>query len=291
MAPTPRTLLITGADGQLGTIAQRAFTLAGWRVVGTDIEQLDIRRRDEVLEAVQDVRPDAVLNAAAITDADLCEVEPDLAFATNAIAVGHLAEACRHAGALLCHLSSDYVFDGDKRQPYHEGDVADPLSVYGRSKLDGERIVGVDGLVVRTAWLSSTVGRNIVRTVLDQAADADRTLRFVDDQRGSPTNAADLVDALVHLVGERWTGLFHVTNQGEATWYDLARHVVADAGFDPERVRPITTADRDPPRLATRPAYSVLDNSALRMAGAPLLRHWTDATAEIVAQLRRSSVP
>ena len=289
MGPTP-SLLITGGAGQLGTVARRAFTAAGWRVVVTDIEQVDIRRREQVLTVVDDLRPDAVLNTAAITDADLCEVEPDLAFATNGTAVGHLAEACRHTGALLCHLSSDYVFDGSKRQPYHEGDDADPLSVYGRSKLDGERIVGAEGLVVRTAWLSSPTGQNIVRTVLDQARDPNRILRFVDDQRGSPTSAADLAQALVPLVTERWTGVFHVTNQGEATWYDLARHVVADAGLDPDRVRPITTAELDPPRLAPRPTYSVLDNSALRMAGAPLLRHWTDATAAIVAELRRSSV-
>jgi dTDP-4-dehydrorhamnose reductase len=288
---TTRTLLITGGAGQLGTVAHATFSRAGWRVVSTDVEQLDVRHREEVLAAVDEVRPDAVLNAAAIADADLCEVDPDLAFATNGTAVGHLAEACRHAGALLCHISSDYVFDGRKRQPYDEGDAANPLSVYGRSKLDGERIVGTEGLVVRTAWLSSSVGQNIVRTVLAQAADPERVLRYVDDQRGCPTSADDLAGALLQLVEERWTGVFHVTNQGEATWFDLARHVLAEGGQDPDRVRPIRTEDLDPPRLAPRPAYSVLDNSALRMAGAPLLRHWTDATAEIVEQVRRSSVP
>jgi dTDP-4-dehydrorhamnose reductase len=287
MAPGRR-LLITGGAGQLGMVAQGTFARAGWQVTVTDIEQLDIRRRNDVLEVVQALRPDAVLNAAALTDADLCELEPDLAFATNSTAVGHLAEACRHVGALLCHLSSDYVFDGRKRQPYNEGDDADPLSVYGRSKLDGERIVGAEGLVVRTAWLSSAVGRNIVRTVLDQARDPARVLRFIDDQRGSPTVADDLARCLVDLIEDRWTGVFHVTNQGEATWFDLARRVLADAGHDPERVRPITTADLDPPRLAPRPAYSVLDNSAMRMAGAPLLRHWTDAVGELVAELSSS---
>ena len=260
-----RTLLITGGAGQLGTVAHATFARAGWRVVNTDIEDLDIRRRDQVLAAVADLAPDAVLNTAAITDADLCEVEPDLAFATNGTAVGHLAEACRHTGALLCHLSSDYVFDGTKRQPYHEGDPTDPLSVYGRSKLDGERIVGADGLVVRTAWMSSATGHNIVRTVLAQAGDPRRVLRYVDDQRGSPTHAEDLAQALVHLIGERWTGVFHVTNQGEATWYDLARRVVVEAGLDPDRVHAITTADLDPPRLAPRPAYSVLDLSLIHI--------------------------
>lgn len=282
-------MLITGGAGQLGTAAYRAFALAGWHTTVTDIEQLDIRDRDRVLAALEELRPDVVLNTAAITDADLCELKPDLALTTNATAVGHLAEACRHTGALLCHISSDYVFDGRKRQPYHEGDDADPLSVYGRSKLDGERIVGAEGLVIRTAWLSSTTGQNIVRTVLDQARDPKRVLRFVDDQRGSPTFADDLAEKIVHLVGERWTGVFHVTNQGEATWFDLARQVVAEAKMDPERVHPITTDELRPARLARRPAYSVLDNVALSMAGAPLLRHWTDAAAVTVEQIRRSS--
>ena len=290
MAGPPPTLLITGAAGQLGTSAHRAFTVAGWDVVATDIEELDIRDRTAVLDAVGGLRPDAVLNAAAITNADVCEAEQALALATNVTAVGHLAEACRHHGALLCQLSSDYVFDGTKRQPYHEADEPDPLSLYGRTKLDGERLVGAEGLVVRTAWLSSASGRNIVRTVLAQAAEPGRQLAYVDDQRGSPTFADDLSEALVHLLTERWTGIFHVTNQGEATWFDLARRVLVEAGHDPARIHPITTEDLDPPRLARRPAYSVLDNGALRLSGHPLLRHWTDALASVVAEVLRSPV-
>ena len=286
----PGHLLITGADGQLGQASQAAFAAAGWRVTPTDIETLDVRDRPAVLEAVERLRPDAVLNAAAQTDADLCEAEPDLAFATNATAVGHLAEACGHTGALLCQVSSDYVFDGRKRLPYHEADEPRPLSVYGRTKLDGERVAGTDALVVRTSWLSAPRGRNIVRTVLRQAEDASRGLEYVDDQRGSPTVAADLAAALVAMLEERWTGVFHVSNQGEATWYDLARHVLIEAGHDPERVRPIRTADLRPTRLAARPSFSVLDNAALRMAGHPPLRHWTDAVADLVGRIRHSDV-
>lgn len=284
-------LLITGADGQLGQAAHEAFVGAGWRVTTTDIEQLDIRDRQAVLDAIATLRPDAVLNAAALTDADFCEVEPDLAFATNATGVGHLAEACSHTEALLCHISSDYVFDGARRQPYTEADHPSPLSVYGRTKLDGERVAGTDALVVRTAWMSGRTGRNIVRTVLDQARYPDRVLRYVDDQRGSPTHADHLAAALVGLVEDRWTGLFHVTNQGEATWFDLARRVLAEAGHDPDRVRPIATADLDPPRLARRPAFSVLDNAAFRLAGRPLLPHWTDAVADLVRRLPQHGLP
>jgi dTDP-4-dehydrorhamnose reductase len=278
-------ILITGADGQLGRAAQEAFSVAGWQVTTTDIEQLDIRDRGAVLDAVTTLSPDAVLNAGALTDPDLCELHPEQATATNATAVGHLAEACRRSGALLCHISSDYVFDGTADRPYTEGDEPRPLSVYGRSKLDGERAAGADALVVRTAWVSGRAGRNIVRTVLDQARDPDRVLRFVDDQRGSPTAADDLALALVDLVAQRWTGVFHVTNQGEATWYDLARRVLVEAGHDPERVRPITTEALDPPRLAPRPAFSVLDNAMLRLSGVPLLPHWTAAIADLVRRL------
>jgi dTDP-4-dehydrorhamnose reductase len=285
-----RRLLITGGDGLLGRTAQAGFRAAGWDVVATDIERLDIRDRAAVHEAITALAPDAVLNTAAITDADLCEVEPDLAFATNATAVGHLAEACHRTGALLCQLSSDYVFDGEKRQPYVEGDEPGPLSVYGRTKLDGERVAGPEALVVRTAWLSAGHGRSIVRTVLEQAADPDLVLSYVDDQRGSPTLAPDLVAALIPLVEERWSGTLHVTNQGEATWFDLARHVLVVGRLGPERIRPIATADLRPPRPAARPTYSVLDNAALRLAGAPLLRHWTDAVAELVGELQRADV-
>jgi len=289
--PRPsRRLLVTGGAGLLGRTVRSGFAAAGWDVVSTDVDDLDIRDRHRVHEAVGALRPDVVLNAAAIADADLCEVDPDLAFATNATAVGHLAEACHRHGAHLCQVSTDYVFGGERRQAYVEGDEPAPLSIYGRTKLDGERVAGPDALVVRTAWLSAPHGRNIVRTVLEQTR-GDHPLAFVDDQRGSPTVAADLVGAILPLVEDRWAGLFHVTNQGEATWYDLARHVLVSAGVDPERVRPITTAELDPPRLATRPAFSVLDNHALRLAGRPPLRHWTDAVADVVARLRSGDRP
>lgn len=287
---TGQHLLLTGGGGQVGQAAAPFFHQRGWRVTVTDIEQLDIRDRDAVLAAVTDLAPDIVLNAAAITDADLCEVDPSLAFATNATAVGHLAEACHEHGALLCHLSSDYVFDGSKRQPYHEADEAHPLSVYGRAKLDGERVAGPDTLVVRTAWLSAPEGRNIVRTVLRQCHEPGNRLAYVDDQRGSPTTVADLLGAVEPLLRDRWTGTFHVTNQGEATWFDLARHVLVASGEDPDRIHPIRTDELAPPRLATRPAYSVLDNAALRLAGQPLLRHWTDAVAALVTDLLRTDV-
>jgi dTDP-4-dehydrorhamnose reductase len=279
-------LLVTGGGGLLGRTAVRAFAEAGWAVEATEIETLDIRDRSAVLGAVDALRPDVLLNAAAVTDADLCELEPDLAFAVNALGVGHLAEACNRTGALLCHVSSDYVFDGEQDRPYTEDDRALPLSVYGRSKLDGDRLAGPDALVVRTAWLSAPEGRNILRTVLEQARQPERALHYVDDQRGSPTVAGDLVAALIPMLEDRWTGLVHLTNQGDATWYELARHILEVGGLDPGRLHPIATAALEPARLAARPRYSVLDNAARRAAGVAPLAHWRDAMARMVTHVQ-----
>jgi len=281
-----RTVIVTGAGGQLGSAAVAAFRGAGWRVVPVDHRALDVGDRDAVLQAILHVRPDAVLNAAAWTAVDACEGDPDEAFRVNALAVRHLAEGCRRAGAHLCQVSTDYVFSGTlagtDRRPYTEWDETGPLSVYGWSKLAGEQEAGDEATVVRTAWLAGATGPNIVRTVLGLAADPDRRLAFVDDQWGSPTVVEDLAGMIVRLVSERRPGVHHVTNQGAATWWTLARHVLAAAGHDPDRVRAIGTAELEPPRPARRPPFAVLDNAVLRLQGMALLRPWEEAISELV---------
>jgi dTDP-4-dehydrorhamnose reductase len=181
-------------------------------------------------------------------------------------------------------LSTDYVFDGTGTRPYVEWDKTNPLSVYGLSKLGGEREAGPDATIVRTSWVSGAHGKNMVRTVL-QLANGDGPLRFVDDQRGRPTFTADLAGALLVLADSRLPGIFHVTNDGEATWFELVRAVLTAIGADAGRVEPISTAELDPPRPAPRPAYSVLDNAALRLSGLPLLPHWEDALERLVRAL------
>jgi dTDP-4-dehydrorhamnose reductase len=158
--------------------------------------------------------------------------------------------------------------------------------VYGRSKLAGEREAGPDATVVRTSWICGEHGANMVRTVLRLAAEHD-TLAFVDDQRGCPTFAADLAPMLRRLAVDRRTGIHHVTNQGPVTWYEFARSIVAAMGKDPAMVRPISTAELDPPRPAERPANSVLDNAVLRAAGLPLLRDHREPLAELITRLTR----
>lgn len=284
-----RMVLVTGAGGQLATATTVAFDRAGWRVLACARSELDVVDRDSVLQAISDLEPDVVVNTAAWTAVDACESDADRAFAVNALGVRHVAEACRLTGAHLVHISTDYVFDGTLGRPYTEWDEALPRSVYGRSKLAGEHEAGPEATIVRTAWLAGADGHNVVRTVLELAEDPDQPLAFVDDQRGSPTVAEDLAIMLHRLACERRPGLIHVTNQGAATWFELAGHVLESAGHDPERVRAITTADLGPEPRAPRPADAVLDNAALRLSGLALLPPWRDSVTDLVRRLQRAA--
>lgn len=285
-------VFVTGAGGQVGRevvadLEQRAAARRkGGRleVVAADRVTCDVADRDATLAAITSVAPDVVVHSAALTAVERCEVEPGLALAVNALGTRHVAEAARLVGAHVVYLSTDYVFDGTLDRPYHEWDEPRPQSAYGRSKLGGERELDPSATVVRTAWVCGRHGANMVKTVLRLAAGAG-PLRFVDDQRGSPTVAHDLAATVVELALSRRPGVFHVTNAGATTWFGLARAVLEAAGHDPERVQPVATAELDPPLLAPRPASSVLDNAALRGSGLPALRPWEDAVAELVAEL------
>jgi dTDP-4-dehydrorhamnose reductase len=252
--------------------------------MGTDHAALPVDDRTAVLAAVEALRPHLIVHAAAYTAVDACETDPDRAFAVNALGTRHVAEAAARWGAHLVYISTDYVFDGRAEAPYREWDQPNPLSVYGRSKLGGERECPPGSTVVRTSWVCGAAGSNMVKTVLRLAA-GDGKLQFVDDQRGSPTFTADLAAAVVTLGGDRRPGVYHVTNQGQTTWWGFARAVLSAAGGDPDRVHAIGTADLEPPRPAPRPANSVLDNAALRLAGLPLLPPWEDGLERLVSVL------
>lgn len=275
-------VVVTGAGGQLGR--ELVAALAGHEVTGLDRRAVDVGDRDAVLQAVTARSPDVVVHAAAWTDVDGCERDPDRAYRVNALGTRHVAEAARLAGAHLCYVSTDYVFAGDEQRAYTEWDEPRPRSAYGRSKLGGERELGPGDTVVRTSWLCGRHGRNFVKTMLLLAAEQDE-IRVVDDQHGSPTFAADLAGAVRRLAVARLPGTYHVTNAGHTTWFTLARETLAAAGMEPEKVRPVATAELDPPRPAPRPAWSVLDNAALRLSGLPLLPDYHEPLERLVREL------
>jgi dTDP-4-dehydrorhamnose reductase len=284
----PVKILITGAAGQLGLDLTRVAAQDGHhQVVAADRARLDVTDRDLVLAALTELRPDLVVHAGAWTAVDACESDPERAWRTNALGCRHMAEGAAAAGAHLVSISTDYVFDGTLVRPYHEWDPANPQSVYGRSKLGGEREIldrVAGAAVVRTSWLCGPHGTNMVKTVLRQAARGG-PLRFVDDQRGCPTFTGDLAGMILDLGVGRRPGMFHITNQGATTWYEFAREVVAMAGLDPAMVEPVATADLSPRRPAPRPANSVLDNAALRLSGVPLLPDYREPLERTVKLL------
>ena len=277
-------ILVTGASGQVGRELVELCAARGDDPIAAGRE-VDVCDRSAVEAAVRAARPDVVVHAAAWTAVDACEADPDRAHAVNAQGTANVRDASRAARAHLVYLSTDYVFDGTKPTPYVESDTPSPRSVYGASKLAGEEHLDRSrDLVIRISWVCGRYGNNMVKTLLRLGRDGVAPA-FVTDQRGHPTIVADLVPMVRRLAEERRTGVFHVTNQGSVSWYEFARAVFATAGHDPDRVRPIVTADLDPPRPAPRPANSVLENGALLAAGLPLLPDFRDSLSRLVTAI------
>jgi dTDP-4-dehydrorhamnose reductase len=278
-------ILVTGAAGQVGSeVCARFGQSSHHEVIAADHAALDVGERDAVMQAITGSKPDAVVHCAAWTAVDACEGDPDRAYRINALGNRYVAEASRRVDAHLLTVSTDYVFDGSKPEPYVEWDAPNPQSVYGRSKWGGELEAGAEATIVRTSWVCGQHGGNMVKTILRLAGEHD-TLTFVDDQRGYPSFADDLAVMIHRLVVDRRAGLFHVTNQGAVSWYEFARAVLQAAGLDPERVKPIATADLQPARPAPRPANSVLDNAGLRLGGIPLLPDFHEPLERLVRTL------
>jgi dTDP-4-dehydrorhamnose reductase len=275
-------VLVTGAGGQVGSELVAALT--PYEVIACRHADLDAGDRDAALAAITSTRPDAIVHCAAWTNVDGCESDTERAYRDNALACRNVMEAARRIGAYVVALSTDYVFDGEKETAYDEWDTPNPISVYGASKLAGEFEMDPACAVVRASWVCGRNGSNAIKTIL-RLAQQKGNMRFVTDQRGSPTIVSDLVIALRAFVVDRLPGTWHVTNQGTLTWYEFARTVLIAAGEDPGRVEPITTAEMDPPRAATRPANSELDNRALRLAGRPLLPDYRESLDRLVKEL------
>lgn len=253
-------LLITGAGGMLGVDVSRAAEEAGHDVTALSRQELDICDQASVDAAIRAAAPEVVINCAAYTNVDGAEADPDQAHAVNATAAGQLAGAAAANGAWIVHVSSDYVFAGDKDAPYLESDPTGPVSVYGASKLGGERAVALAAsgshTIVRSAWLFGAGGRCFPDTMLRLAAERDE-LTVVDDQVGCPTFTGHLARALIELAQRprRPLGILHAAARGECSWFQFAAEIVQAAGLSTP-VRPISTAEF--PRPARRPAYSVM---------------------------------
>ncbi|MGZ6313969.1 MAG: dTDP-4-dehydrorhamnose reductase [Candidatus Limnocylindrales bacterium] len=266
-------LLITGAAGMLGRDVINVATLAGHDLTALPRAELDIADADAVRQAVDAARPDAVINCAAWTNVDGAESSCEAALAANGVGAGNVAAAAAAAGALIVHVSSDYVFDGSKGTPYVESDQTNPVSQYGSTKLEGELAVARAApgahCIVRSSWLFGVAGKNFPATILRLAGEKDE-LTVVDDQVGCPTFTGHLAQALVALAADgSKTGILHVAGGGQCSWYGFAREIVSRAGAQCE-VKPGRTADLNQP--ATRPAFSVLRTER----GAPQLPDWQE---------------
>ena len=279
-------VLITGANGQLGHELVRAAIASGHEVVATSHETLDITDKSAVDAAITAARPDVVIHAAAWTAVDACESDPDKALLVNGTATKYVVDAAHAVGAHVVYISTDYVFDGNKTSGYDEGDTPNPQSVYGSSKLAGERALGTNDAIVRIAWVCGFYGANMVKTILRLAEQPQ--LKFVDDQIGNPTFADDAAEMIVRIATEKRSGAWHVTNQGDVSWYEFARGVLIAGGFDPDKVAPIKTHELQPPRPAKRPFNSVLNNSGLKNAGIDLLPDFRIPLKLLVSQLQQN---
>ncbi|MEI8160273.1 MAG: dTDP-4-dehydrorhamnose reductase [Actinomycetes bacterium] len=279
-------VLVTGAAGQLGTELVSVFESGGHEVVVATHARLDISQPTAVAECVAAVKPNFIVHAAAWTAVDACESDAEKAFAVNGTATASLVSAAEKVGARVAYVSTDYVFDGNKKSPYVETDAVNPQSVYGASKLAGEQALRPIDLIVRISWVCGFHGANMVKTILRIAA-AQPELTFVNDQIGNPTFADDAAGMIATLVEHEQQGIFHVTNQGAVSWHGFAQEVLRAAGLDPARVLPVLTADLQPPRPAPRPANSVLENKALAQAGFTLLDDFRIPLDRLVQRLNR----
>jgi dTDP-4-dehydrorhamnose reductase len=285
MAKTNKRVLVTGAAGILGHKVLEACP-EGWEMKGVDIEDFDITSSKDCRSALESHAPRLLINCAAFTDVDRCETEYETAYRVNAIGAGNLARAASEQGAEIIHVSTDYVFDGEKREPYYEDDPVCPMSAYGRTKLAGETFVRANNprhWIVRTQWLYGHHGKNFVDTILNAARTRPK-LEVVDDQIGCPTYAKDLAEQMVRIaeLGPPY-GIYHGSNEGDCSWYDFAKRIVEGGGLGHVQVDPITSDKLT--RAARRPAHSVLRNFHLEMTIGNSMRPWEEALADYLGTL------
>lgn len=301
-------ILITGSSGMLGTALCRALLSGDNKLAGLDLTKplpgmpapdhfvkCDITDYKTLARAVKDTAPEFIIHTAAFTDVDGCEREPDKAETVNGLGTRYVAEAASEVNAVMIYISTDFVFDGRKKSPYVEEDAPNPINVYGKSKLDGEKfvedLIKREFFIVRTSWMFGSGGKNFVDTILKKA-DEKKPIRMISDQFGSPTYAADLADAIKRILylykkKKEISGIYHITNSDNCSWYRLAQKTLELANIYDIDLVPIVSEELD--RSAERPVMSILDNHRYsRLCGRPL-RNWERALAEYIRLRKRDT--
>jgi dTDP-4-dehydrorhamnose reductase len=279
-------VLVTGAKGMLGLDLTDALSRR-YEVYGRDIDDFDITREKETMDAIIGIRPDIVIHAAAYTDVDGSESHIDMANSVNGGGTKNVASACNELGSKMVYISTDYVFDGTKSGAYSEEDPPCPINAYGRSKLEGERwvrtLVG-HFVIVRTAWLFGRGGNNFVKSILKLAREKG-ALSVVDDQIGSPTYAVDLSRAICGLTEKGCQGIYHITNGGTCSWYEYAQEILVMSGLGKISVHPISSHQLN--RAAKRPCNSVLDRGKFERETGYRMRPWREALRDYLKREAR----
>jgi dTDP-4-dehydrorhamnose reductase len=284
-------ILITGAHGQLGKELQEVSKhYYGYNFMFTDIETLDITDEEQTRLFIKDARPDWIVNCAAYNLVDKAESESDKAMLINGTAVRNISEVINGTECRLIHISTDYVFDGTSATPYTEYSIPNPISVYGQSKLAGEKaaLIHHGSMIIRTSWLYSSFGNNFLKTILKIASEKE-SINVVVDQAGTPTFAADLAEVIMKIIAGVIrnqiafnAGIYHYSNEGVCSWFDFAEAIIKEAGIDCKIV-PVQTADY--PTVAKRPAYSVLDKSKIKENYNITIPHWLESLEKCIKQL------
>ena len=288
-------ILVTGANGQLGHEMQRVAKSSNHNYIFTDVadgyEKLDITNIEDIRNMVKNNNVDIIVNCAAYTNVDKAESDYDTANLINNTAAGNLATAMKEAGGTLIHISTDYVFQGDRNTPCQEDWATNPLGVYGKTKLAGEAAIattGCNSIIIRTAWLYSQWGKNFVKTMQSLTATHD-TLKVVFDQVGTPTFAGDLADVIAHIINTDQTdktGIYHFSNEGVCSWYDFAKLICKLSG---------NTCDINPcyseefPSPVKRPHFSVLDKKKIKETFGIKVPYWTDKLEVCIKQLAEAN--
>ncbi len=292
-------ILLIGKNGQVGWQLERALAPLG-EVMATDKNVIDMAKHNSIISTIQNIKPDLIVNASAYTAVDKAESDADTAMSINASALSVIATEAKKINAVVIHYSTDYVFDGAKNKPYTENDTTNPMGIYGKSKLEGEKMLaeaGVPYLIFRTSWVYDTRGKNFLLTMLRLAQEREE-MRVVNDQTGSPTWAKMIAMATSQIISQgskdiqgfiqENKGIYHMTSAGETTWYNFAKNIIENAAgqknFKVKSIIPITTNEYPTP--AKRPQYSVMDNSKLKNTFNISIPSWEKGLKLVLEELK-----